>query len=91
VLRAAAVGPQRFASDDAVERIVLLGLPALQAGKAWRAALEGSAAALDIAPGPVSTTTPLPDGAPPPPSAAIVIRAPGVLAGGDWAITLMQE
>ena len=84
MLRSAALGKQGFASDESIERIVVLGLPGGPA--AWRVALQGGGA-LEAAPGPVSTTAP---GAEAAATAALVVRAPGVRAGDDWAISFMR-
>jgi len=79
VLRCSALGAQGFASADAIERVVLLGLPGGPA--AWRVQLEGGGA-LEAAPGPLSTTAPGAEEH----AAALVVRAPGVRAGDDWAL-----
>ena len=84
VLRSVALGAQGFASDEGIERIVVLGLPG--GPGAWRVALQGGGA-LEAAPGPVTTTAP---GAEAHTAAALVVRAPGVRAGDDWAITFTR-
>lgn len=84
VLRSAALGAQGFVSEEGIERIVVLGLPGGPA--AWRVALQGGGA-LEAAPGPVTTTAP---GAEDHIQAALVVRAPGVRAGDDWAITFTR-